>query len=163
MPKRARCPYCDRLFDRDALDNHILRCRSRTRVTRIKDKKRRTVIVDGNNLAYHTTSRGSPSVKNLILAYRSLTSAGFIPTFVVSSALVHNIDRPIELEEFMLTAEVEQAPRGVDDDYRIIQLAKKRDADIISNDRFLNWIDRFPWLNSRLKKYRITPSGLLLV
>ena len=163
MPKRVRCPHCDRLFDRDTLDSHILRCRSRTRATRVKDEKRRRVIVDGNNLAYHTTSGGSPSAKNLILAYRSLTSTGFIPIFVVSSALVHSIDRPIELEEFMLTAEVEQAPRGVDDDYRIIQLAKKRDADIISNDRFLNWIDRYPWLRSRLKKYRITPSGLLLV
>jgi hypothetical protein len=55
------------------------------------------------------------------------------------------------------------APKGTDDDRRIIMLAQEMNADIVSNDRFLNWINRFPWLESRLRKYRMTPSGLILI
>jgi hypothetical protein len=63
----------------------------------------------------------------------------------------------------MLSAEVVESPRGSSDDLKIFQLAKEYDADIISNDRFLDWIDRYPWIEPRLKKYRMTPSGLILV
>lgn len=163
MPKRARCPHCDRLFNRDILDNHIQKCRSRSQRVRDDKNRRRTVVVDGNNVAYHLSSQGKPNARNLILAYRSLTSTGFKPVFVVSAALIHKIDNPIALNEFMLSAEVVEAPRGTDDDLRIIRLAKERDAHIVSNDRFLDWTDRYPWITSRLRKYRVTPSGLILV
>jgi hypothetical protein len=81
----------------------------------------------------------------------------------VSAALVHKVDKPTALNEFMLSAEVVEAPRRTDDDLRIIQLAKELNAPIVSNDRFLNWTDRYPWITSRLRKYRMTPSGLILV
>jgi hypothetical protein len=119
--------------------------------------------VDGNNVAYHISPKGLPNAQNLILAYRSLTSTGFKPIFVVSSALSHKIDRPSSLTEFMLSAEVVESPRGTSDDLTIIQLAKEYNADIVSNDRFLDWIDSYPWITSRLKKYRMTPTGLILV
>lgn len=163
MPKRARCPHCDRLFNRDILDNHIQKCRSRSQQVQDSRKRRRVVVVDGNNVAYHLSSQGKPNTENLILAYRSLTSTGFKPVFVVSAALVHKIDKPTALNEFMLSAEVVEAPRRTDDDLRIIQLAKELNAPIVSNDRFLNWIDRYPWITSRLRKYRMTPSGLILL
>jgi len=109
------------------------------------------------------STKGRPSAKNLILAYRSLTSTGFRPIFVVSPALPHEIDNPSSLNEFMLSAEAIESPRGSADDLKIIQLAKEYDADIVSNDRFLDWRDKYPWIASRLKKYRMTPSGLILV
>jgi hypothetical protein len=59
--------------------------------------------------------------------------------------------------------QVIQAPSGVDDDLEIIRIALERKADIVSNDRFLDWLDRYPWLPSRLRKYRMSPSGLILV
>ncbi len=163
LPKRARCPHCDRLFNRDILDSHIAKCRSRSRMGKSHSVQRRTVIVDGNNVAYHISPTGRPNAKNLILAYRSLKSTGFRPIFVVSSALSHRIENPASLREFMLSAEVVESPRGSADDLKIIQLAKEYDADIVSNDRFLDWIERYPWISSRLKKYRMTPSGLILV
>jgi hypothetical protein len=108
-------------------------------------------------------SQGKPNARNLILAYRSLTSTGFKPIFVISSALIHKIDKPTSLNEFMLSAEVVEAPRGTNDDLRIIQLAKEMSATIVSNDRFLDWVNEHPWITSRLKRYRMTPSGLVLV
>ncbi|MHA1950013.1 MAG: NYN domain-containing protein [Candidatus Thorarchaeota archaeon] len=162
MPKRARCPHCDRLFNRDVLDRHIQRCRSRNQASQTRKTQGRTVIVDGNNVAHHLSIDGRPNARNLILAYRSLTSVGIKPIFVVSSALMHRVDNPSSLNEFILSAEVIEAPRGTNDDLKIIQLAKEHNAHIVSNDRFLDWTDRYPWITARLKKYRMTPSGLIL-
>ena len=69
LPKRARCPHCDRLFNRDELDRHIMRCRSRTRAQPQMEtrKTRKTVIVDGNNVAFHLSANGKPQVNNLLL------------------------------------------------------------------------------------------------
>jgi hypothetical protein len=165
MPKRARCPHCDRLFDRDVLDRHITRCRKRreTIEKRSRPSKKRALIVDGNNVAYSLSPHGKPKAQNLNLAYHSLTNAGYDPIFVISSALVHRVDNPGALNAFMISARVEEAPRGTSDDSRIIQLAKKFDGEIVSNDRFLDWIDRFPWITSRLRRYRMTPAGLILL
>ncbi|TFG28576.1 hypothetical protein EU528_10990 [Candidatus Thorarchaeota archaeon] len=164
MAKRARCPHCDRLFGRDELDRHILRCRERNRAGShsISENMKKTVIVDGNNIAYHLSPDGKPYVNNLLLAQRSLVNRGYRPIFVISAALVHSIDKPDTLQTLMNDLEVVRAPRGTNDDLKIIQIAQKRNADIISNDRFLDWLDRYPWVTDRLRKFRMTPSGLLL-
>ncbi len=164
MPKRARCPHCDRLFNRDVLDRHIQRCRERTRITTSKSSQRgrRIVIVDGNNVAYHLSPSGKPQVKNLLLAQRSLSSRGYKPVFVISAALVHKIDRPDALITLMNEMDVVRAPRGTNDDLKIFEIAQKRNADIVSNDRFLDWLDKYPWVSNRLRKFRMTPTGLIL-
>ncbi|MFX1559194.1 MAG: hypothetical protein ACFFBL_01275 [Promethearchaeota archaeon] len=164
MPKRARCPYCDRLFNRDALDTHIQKCTIRQQASKAgkSPHQNRIIVVDGNNVAYSLSPHGRPKAQNLALAYRSLISAGYEPVFVISAALVHNIDNLGVLDAFKLSAKVDEAPRGVNDDTRIIQLAKKLGADIVSNDRFLDWIDQYPWITSRLRRYRMTPAGLIL-
>lgn len=164
MPKRSRCPYCDRLFNRDVLDKHIQKCRMQRDSSQktIRRSKKRVIVVDGNNVAYSLSPQGKPKAQNLSLAYHSLTSAGYDPVFVISAALIHQIDNPIVLNAFLLSSKVDEAPRGTNDDIRIMQLAKKLGADIVSNDRFLDWIDRYPWVTSKLRRYRMTPSGLIL-
>ena len=164
MPKRARCPHCDRLFNRDTLDAHIQKCRIRRQTSQKGERpsKKRILVVDGNNVAYSLSPQGKPKAQNLGLAYHSLTGAGYNPVFVISAALVHKIDNPGALNAFMMSAKVEEAPRGTNDDSRIIQLAKQLDVEIVSNDRFLDWIDRYPWVTSRLRRYRMTTAGLIL-
>ncbi|MGY5871437.1 MAG: hypothetical protein RTV72_04250 [Candidatus Thorarchaeota archaeon] len=164
MAKRARCPHCDRLFNRDVLDGHIMRCRERTRTVAVRSPQRgrKTVIVDGNNIAYHLSPNGKPQVNNLLLAQQSLVNGGYKPVFVISAALVHSIDKPNVLQTLMNDLEVVRAPRGTNDDLKIITIAQNRNADIVSNDRFLDWLDRYPWVSDRLRKFRMTPSGLIL-
>ena len=158
------CPYCDRLFNRERLDEHVLQCRTKTeRKTAQKiNIHRRNLVVDGANVAYYLTPDGQPRIANLLRAYHSLVSAGFKPVIVVSSALKYKIDNEQYLHDMIDDGTVVEAPRGTDDDLKIIQLADRQNADIVSNDRFLNWIDRYPWLSSRLRKYRMTTSGLIL-
>ncbi len=162
MPKRARCPHCDRLFTRDGLDDHIHKCRARTTNRRDVRGARKALVVDGNNVAHHLSSNGVPRVANLLLAQSSLLKAGLKPIVVVSAALKHKIDNPEALQEMIAKREVIEAPRGTDDDLTVIKLAQRNNADIVSNDRFLGFINKFPWLQSRLMRYRMTPSGLIL-
>jgi hypothetical protein len=121
------------------------------------------VIIDGNNVAYHLAPTGKPRVANLILARQSLVSAGYKPIIVVSAALVHKIDKPDTLRELIGFGHIMEATRGKNDDLIIIQTAQRSNADIVSNDRFLDWEDRFPWISGRLRRYRMIPSGLILV
>lgn len=162
MPKRARCPHCDRLFTRDKLDDHIHKCKARTTNRGEVRGARKAVVVDGNNVAHHLSPNGVPQVANLVLAQSSLQRAGLKSIVVVSAALKHKIDNPEALQEMIAGREVIEAPRGTDDDLTVIKLAQSGNADIVSNDRFLGFINKFPWLQSRLMKYRMTPSGLIL-
>ena len=120
------------------------------------------MIVDGNNVAYHLLPSGKPQVKNLLHAQRSLVNGGYKPVFVISAALIHKIDNPEGLNILMNEIEVVRAPRGTNDDLKIFEIAQKRNADIVSNDRFLDWLDKYPWVSDRIRKYRMTPTGLIL-
>ncbi len=164
MPKRARCPRCDRLFDRRVLDDHIRKCRFQKQVpfTRQPTPTSKVLVVDGNNVAYHLAPMGVPHAANLLNAINSLVMAGYRPLVVISAALKHKIDRPMVLMDLISKGYVIEAPSGTDDDLLIIKQSRQRGADIVSNDRFLNWLNRFPWLVSRLRRYRLTPSGLIL-
>jgi len=164
LPKRTRCPYCDRLFSRDDLDDHVRQCRTEHESKSVhREAQRKVMVIDGSNVAFYMTYDGAPRLENIIMANHSLSSAGFVPITVVSAALIHQVDRDDRLLEMIAAKQVIQAPRGVDDDLEIIRTAQDRHADIVSNDRFLNWLDKYPWLPSRLRKYRMSPSGLILV
>ncbi|MFX0054940.1 MAG: hypothetical protein ACFFAX_01845 [Promethearchaeota archaeon] len=124
---------------------------------------KKNVILDGNNVAYHLAPTGKPRVANLVLARQSLVSSGYKPTIIVSAALIHKIDKPNRLREMIDFGHIIEAPRGKNDDLIIIQTAQRSNADIVSNDRFLDWRERFPWISDRLRRYRMTPSGLILM
>ena len=162
MAKRARCPHCDRLFPRDVLDEHIRKCKHRERSRSLQKAGSRRLVVDGNNVAYYLSTDGKPHIRNLLLAHNSLTGAGYRPLFVISAALAHKIDKPQDLISFLSQVDSVRAARGTDDDLEIIETAQKQNADIVSNDRFLNWIERYPWISDRLRRYRMTPAGLIL-
>ena len=104
----------------------------------------------------------TPRVGNLTRAYQSLLNAGYKPIIIVSAALKHRVDKPEHLQQLISLGQIVEAPRGRDDDLEIIQIAREKNADIVSNDRFLNWQDRFPWLSAKLIRYRMTPAGLIL-
>jgi hypothetical protein len=128
----------------------------------VRSPARKDVIVDGTNIAYYLTPDGKPSVSNILRAMNSLTYLKLRVKVVVSSALKHMIDKPEKLSELIQEGYIIEAPRGTDDDLTIITMAEKLNANIISNDRFLNWAQRYPWVSDRLRRYRMTPSGLIL-
>lgn len=123
---------------------------------------RRNLVVDGNNVAFYLASDGIPLADSLVRAMRSLTLAGYRPVIVISAALKHKVDQPTSLQDLLTVSPIIEAPRNTDDDLTIIREAQKRNADIVSNDRFLNWMNKYPWISSRLRRFRMTPAGLIL-
>jgi hypothetical protein len=118
--------------------------------------------VDGNNVAHGLAPGGTPRAENLEKAYHSLTAAGFIPIIIISAALKHRIDKKEVLNRMLGLGQVIEVERGTNDDLQIIREAHHRQADIVSNDRFLDWSSSYPWVQGRLRKYRLTPAGLIL-
>ncbi|MFO7836802.1 MAG: hypothetical protein R6V83_09110 [Candidatus Thorarchaeota archaeon] len=163
MPKRARCPYCGKLFDRYELDEHVRVCRRRNQHSESKTKSRRKLVIDGNNVAYYLSYDGVPQARNIALADRSLRNAGYNPVAVVSAALKYRVEDEGILDRLVRQGKVIEASSGTNDDMLILRLAKRRNADVVSNDRFLEWVDRFPWIARRRHGYRMTPSGLILL
>lgn len=163
MTKSARCPHCDRSFDRRVIDEHIQKCRIRSKAPNSKkEPSRRALIVDGNNVAFYLTPDGIPRAANIVRTVHSLSVSGYRPLVVISAALKHRIDDPMILQNLTTEGFVIEAPKGKDDDLVIIEEANRQSADIVSNDRFLNWLERYPWVLSRLKRYRLTQSGIIL-
>jgi hypothetical protein len=163
VPKRARCPYCGRLFDRYELDKHVRVCRRRNQQREHRTRSRRELVVDGNNVAYYLSYNGTPQARNIALADRSLRNAGYKPIAVVSAALKYKVEDPGVLDALVRRRKVLEARSGTNDDAMILRLAKRKNADIVSNDRFLDWLNRYPWIPERLHRYRMTPSGLILL
>jgi len=161
MPKRARCPYCGKLFDRYELDKHVRVCKRRNQQR--ESRSRRNLVIDGNNVAYYLSYNGTPQANNIALADRSLRNAGYKPVAVVSAALKYKVEDPGILDDLVRRRKVLEARSGTNDDAMILRLANRKNADIVSNDRFLDWLDRYPWIPDRLHRYRMTPSGLILL
>ncbi|MEM2142543.1 MAG: hypothetical protein QXS20_08040 [Candidatus Thorarchaeota archaeon] len=162
MTRRVRCRYCGSLFDRDRIDDHVERCKYRVMRNQTVNGGGRTIIIDGNNVAHCLTQDGIPRLSNISMAREGLMLAGFTPIVVISAALVHRIDHAEALMKMVDSGEIICVRRGLDDDLEIIRLAERLNGLVLSNDRFLTYLEEYPWLKKRLIRYRMTPTGILI-
>lgn len=113
-----------------------------------------SAIIDGNNIAWGDYE-DYPQFRFLISTYNRLKELGVKPYVVVSAALRHRIDRPIDLVDFLMRDDVAEAPADRPDDFFVIQLAFRRDAFIVSNDRFKDWKRANPELADEIDNRRV--------
>ena len=113
-----------------------------------------TAIIDGNNISYGDYE-DTPKLRNIICVYEKLEELGVKPYVVVSAALRHKIDDPLGLVEFLKKDDVAEAPADRPDDFFVIQLAMRREAFIVSNDRFNDWKKANPELAKEIETRRV--------
>lgn len=107
-------------------------------------------IVDGANLAYaERGGRGRPKIANLMAIRAALEERGFDVTIFVDASLARRIDDPDRLRALIGDGEIIQSPAGTEADEAILEMARERDAVVVSNDRFRDWVDEFPWIDER--------------
>lgn len=107
-------------------------------------------VVDGSNVAYENrTSDGKPRVANLTAVCDALEAEGFDVTVIVDAALFHQVDDPAALDELIDRGVIHQAPAGTDADYFILEYADETRAIVVSNDRYRDRREEFPWLEER--------------
>lgn len=108
------------------------------------------IVVDGSNVAHLETSRdGSPKISNVEAVRSALRDRGYDPIVIVDASLRHEIDDPQQLESLLDDEKIHQAPSDTDADYFIVETADREDARIVSNDRYEEYQDDFPWIPDR--------------
>ena len=169
---KIACPHCKHTFSNyKQLENHmelrhpesfeIINARSmekRSRKTELFKKK--IIIVDGNNVAYQSTNK--PTIINLIKVESFLRKKGYKPIIVISAKLKYIIDNPRRLMKLVREGTIVEVGTGDNDDIEIFELAIEHDATILSNDRFLEYRDQYPEIDTKLKKIVITDSRIII-
>ncbi|MBV8857387.1 MAG: Zc3h12a-like ribonuclease, partial [Acidobacteria bacterium] len=67
-----------------------------------------------------------------------------------------------QLEKLIKSQQVRQVPAGTDADYFIIQFAHELDALIVTNDRYKDYADQYPWVHDRRLPYMIVKGEVVL-
>jgi predicted nucleic acid-binding protein len=125
--------------------------------------RREAIIIDGANVAYEERSAGGrPKLSNLLRVRRELEERGFEVLILVDASLKYDIDDQTQLESLIASQQVRQVPAGTDADFFIIQLAEQLDARIVTNDRYKDYADRFPWIPERRLPYMIVKGEVVL-
>jgi rRNA-processing protein FCF1 len=99
-----------------------------------------TVVVDGSNVAHSWRESQKPRFDNIILIRNMLRASGYFPIFIYfDAALVHQIDRQIDLMRMAESGAMIAADIKTDADGSIIDHADKHNCPVVTNDRMLDW------------------------
>jgi hypothetical protein len=124
---------------------------------------RRIVVIDGANVAYEERSAGGkPKFSNLLKVRRELEEKGFEAVILVDASLKYDIDDQEQLENLIRSQQVRQVPAGTDADFFIIQFSQELDALIVTNDRYKDYADQYPWVTERRLPYMIVKGEVVL-
>ena len=126
-------------------------------------KGREVVVIDGANVAYEERSAGGkPKLSNLLKVKRELEERGFEAVIIVDASLKYDIDDQAQLETLMRSQQIRQVPAGTDADYFIIQFADQLDARVVTNDRYKDYAEQYPWVTQRRMPYMIVKGEVVL-
>ena len=121
------------------------------------------VIIDGANVAYEERSAGGkPKLSNLLRVRGELEGRGLEAVIIVDASLKYDIDDQSQLETLIRSQQVRQVPAGTDADYFIIQFADQFNARVVTNDRYKDYLDQYPWITDRRLPYMIVEGEVVL-
>ena len=124
---------------------------------------KKVVVIDGANVAYEERSAGGkPKFSNLLRVRRELEERGFEAVIIVDASLKYDIDDQEQLETLIRSQQVRQVPAGTDADFFIIQFADQLDAVVVTNDRYKDYAEQYPWIPERRLPYMIVKGEVVL-
>lgn len=123
----------------------------------------RQIVIDGSNVAHEENSQeGKPKIANLLNLERELKERGYDPITIVDARLFHIIDDPDQLDALIKKNEIDQAPAGTEADYWVLETAERHNAQVISNDRFDEYQEQYPWIRERRVPFMIVEGHVEL-
>ena len=124
---------------------------------------KKMVVIDGANVAYEERSAGGkPKLSNLLKVRSELEERGCEAVIIVDASLKYDIDDQEQLEALIHSQQIRQVPAGTDADFFIIQFADQLDALMVTNDRYRDYAERFPWIPERRLPYMIVKGEVVL-
>lgn len=173
MPK---CPFCsssqsngsklqEHLYTKHRDQEHSFEKTTSLNVKKRVSKLNNLIVVDGNNVAY--VQGNPPRAINIKIARNSLIKQKYTPIIIISSALRHKVTDKLELIKMINLGWVVEAEPHTDDDKMVIDTAISKNCKIITNDRFLDYMEYCSRssvdLRSKLIKFGITHSTIVLI
>ena len=124
---------------------------------------KKTVVIDGANVAYEERSAGGkPKLSNLLKVRREMEERGQEAVIIVDASLKYDIDDQTQMAALIESQHIRQVPAGTDADYFIIQFAHELDALIVTNDRYKDYAEQYPWITERRLPYMIVMGEVVL-
>jgi hypothetical protein len=121
------------------------------------------IVIDGANVAYEERSAGGkPKLSNLLRVRGELEERGFEAIILVDASLKYDIDDQSQLETLIQSQQVRQVPAGTDADFFIIQFAEQFNALVVTNDRYKDYVEQYPWITERRMPYMIVKGEVVL-
>ncbi len=113
-------------------------------------KRKKTIVVDGANLAYEEmTQDRKPKVSNIKAVMQKIRGMGLRPIVIVDASLIHDVDKPDQLDAMINSGQIKQVPAGTNADYFILKIAKEHNAQIVTNDQYKDFAKQFPKIDER--------------
>lgn len=131
---------------------------------RPKDVQGKVVVVDAANVAIDDAT-GQASVRRLKLVKAALNATGCSQVIFIADARLRHRLEPADVEQFksmIESRELYQAPAGTSADEFVIDLAKRKDGFMVSNDRYREHLGRWMRLQARLIKFLIVENEVFL-
>jgi hypothetical protein len=117
------------------------------------------IVIDGSNVAWNEGDRkkgDKPIAQNIMLVIDELHEMKFNKIVVIVDAnLKYEIDDKKVLNQIKKLCTYEEVPANTDADEFIITYAKKKNAKIITRDKFNDIKQKDEWVRDNIGKYRI--------
>ena len=129
-----------------------------------KDVHGKVVVVDAANVAVDDAT-GKASIRRLKLLEAALGATGCSQVIFIADARLRHRIGPADLDQFKSMIEsgaLYQAPAGTSADEFVIDLARRKDGFMVSNDRFREHLGRWDQLQDRLIKFLIVEGEVFL-
>jgi len=104
-------------------------------------------------------------IENTELLEETLRAHGYNKLFlVISSYFIKRVNNKKLYEKMVQERKIHKAPALVDTDWYVLQLAKKLDCDVLSNDKFRDYWDEFgrDWVEKKRKTFMLIEGKLII-
>jgi Zc3h12a-like ribonuclease protein len=108
--------------------------------------ERRVILVDGANVAHEMHRNDQPHISNLWRVEGALQRLGYRPLLIIDANLRWKLSREDAQALERRRDEIVQAPAGVPADRTLLEYAARKGLSIVTNDRFREYEDDYPWI-----------------
>ena len=109
--------------------------------------RKEKAVIDASNILYLEVPRlQKPRIKTIYAVIDAVKASGREPILVVEPALLSTIGDPENLENLLAESFVLSIPDGSDTSRTVLETAEQRDAIIVSNSTYSDYLGEYPWV-----------------
>jgi hypothetical protein len=121
-------------------------------------------IIDGANAAYLQAPRERrPNIKNISAVAKAVEASGRDPIIVLDPSIRSLIVDVDEFERLLSDSRIMALPSGQDIGRFVLETADKLDAEIVSNNTYIDYYEDYPWIELRRIPVAVVNGNVILL